>query len=128
MADDSLAKKERLAGDIGIRYSRLVEQSVDMMELCGRAAEILDEEGKEREVPPAKFTTAELNILRHALRPSKDVPFYMRCAKDRTDLALRIAGDRANAPQQIARYVVTVAEPEKPREYPVLDVTPGEDR
>jgi hypothetical protein len=121
MADDALEKK--LTQDIGVRYAGMIADSVEVMAIADRTWQ-QPRNAKTGKIEQAiGVTDEEFNIYVDAMKSRREVPFYLLAHQARVQLAHRIAGDRAAAPQQIAKYVVKGLEGPK-REYPVIDVTP----
>jgi hypothetical protein len=124
MPDDSLTKQSKLAEDIGVRYSRMISHSVEVMAVADRAFLAVGTDGKLAQPPGT--SDSDFVIMQHALLPTKHVPFYLLAHRDRVHLAHRIAGDRSAAPPQLAKYVVKGLEKQE-RSYPVIDVKVKDD-
>jgi len=125
LADDAIDKK--LTEDIGTRYSRMVADSVSVMAIVDRTWQIPRDEKTGELEQPVDVTDEEFNLHRDAMKGRRDVPFYLLSHQARVQLAHRIAGDRASAPAELAKYVVrALAQPR--REYEVIDVSVKEDK
>lgn len=137
MAESSLAVQDQAGREVGVRYSRLVARSLAVMEIVARTNELPREE---REVVndkgvvvgtrtvlvrPPDMPEPVFNLHQDAFKADKDVPFYLKADRNRLELAQRIAGDRNNAPPELAKLVISVVQAPR-KEYEVIDVTPVE--
>lgn len=137
MAESSLAVQDQAGREVGVRYSRMVANSVAVMEVVDRTnelprkvVELVNEKGavvevREELVQPDGMPDAVFHLHRDAFKADKDVPFYLKAHRNRVELAQRIAGDRNNAPPELAKLVISVVQAPR-KEYEVIDVTPVE--
>jgi hypothetical protein len=118
------ATDEKAIGQVlGLRFCKMVERSAANMEVIGKTPEIARNTKTGALIRPEGMTDAEWNLCCDAMRSNKDVPFYLLCDAKRVETAYKIAGDRANAPQELARLVVHLVKG-PPKEYGTIDVTP----
>src|SRR5512133_2160195 len=117
-------RDEKAIAEVAVRFARMVAKSVEVMETVDRTYELpRDVDGSL--VRPAGMSEPEFNLHKDSMLPAKQVPFYLASHRTRIETAQKIAGDRASAPQEIARRVVKVLELPK-RDYEVIDVTINE--
>lgn len=119
------ANDPALGREIGLRFSRMVADSVDVVSVADQAYKLKVGTDGKLEGPPGA-TPEQLTIMQHALLPNKEVPTYLARHYGRVELAHKIAGDRSNAPPELARLVISVVQAPR-REYDVIDVTPEEE-
>jgi hypothetical protein len=124
MAESSLIRMEEDGEQIATEIAKLAKNAVEVVSIAGRTYQVpRDENG--HLVRPDNMTDEQWHLHVDAMQPARSAPLYLTEAYRRVETTHRIVGGDPTEMPRIAGIVGVLI---RRRDYPVIDVTPIEDK